>query len=566
MSQTLWDWDEVQFAMAVEEYDVPSYRPHPPGFPLFIALANIARAFAPSDFRALQAVTVLAAVSLFPLLFFLFRELRFPFATAWGGALLTMFVPNVWFYGGTGFSDVPALALTVAACAYLLRGARDRTSFLLGAFLLGLSAAMRPQALLVGAAPALVAAWKRRHRWRDIVLAIALGATTIAAAYAGAVLASSSYEDYVQTAAKLREYLRSVDSFLSPERPPLGVLFEFFFFRTLPGEPYGRLLVYAAAAGLLVTLLRREGRVVLLLLMFVPFQIFAWLMLDYHSVTRYGVMFAPMYAVLAAAAVIGVLAWIPGLGRAAGAVVIVLFAASWARWTFPALTEVRRHASPPVRAVMWLNENVPSSSMVYVHASFTSFARYFMGGRPHEKVESPADLGSVPAADDALLVSETSLPLLSAQRFVRGRGVLFEIARRRYFEVTVIRAGAWGEFGDGWHAMEWHGEAVWLWMGGRSEMSLPPAAGSMKLSLRLEPALEHGPPIIEAQLNGQLVERFALTETMEKSWVVPARSDGWNELVLTSDRFVNPLQEGISADGRDLSLRLLGYDWVPAKR
>ena len=41
---------------------------------------------------------------------------------------------------------------------------------------------------------------------------------------------------------------------------------------------------------------------------------------------------------------------------------------------------------------------------------------------------------------------------------------------------------------------------------------------------------------------------------------------GWNEVVLVSDRFVNPLKEGIAPDGRDLSVRLLGYDWMPAEQ
>jgi hypothetical protein len=32
---SLWDWDEALFCFAMQDYDVPAYRPHPPGFPLF---------------------------------------------------------------------------------------------------------------------------------------------------------------------------------------------------------------------------------------------------------------------------------------------------------------------------------------------------------------------------------------------------------------------------------------------------------------------------------------------------------------------------------------------------
>ena len=566
VAQSLWDWDETQFAMAVEEYDVASHRPHPPGFPLYILLAKAARLISTSDFRALQVVTAGSAMALFPLLFLLFRELRFPFATAWSGALLTVFVPNVWFYGGTAFSDVTGLALTIAACAFLVRGVRDRSSFLFGALLLGLAAAIRPQALLIGAAPSLLAAWKRRRRWRDVGEAIALGAATVAIAYSAAILASSSWAEYAETAQKLRDYLRTVDSFLSAERPPLPALFEMFFLRAFPGGNYARALVYGAIAGLFITVLRREGRVGILVLTFLPFQLFAWLMLDYHSVTRYGIAFAPLYGLLAAAGVIGFFAWVPGLGRLAGSVLVVLFALMYARWPVAALTEVRQNISPPVRAVQWVNETVPASTMVYVHGSMAPYAGYFMGGRKLAAVSTATDLGTAPPAADSVVVTELPSPLARARRFVRPRGVLFDIVRQRYFETTVIPANGWAAFAEGWYGEEWYGNHVWLWMGSRSTMLLPPAHGPATLRLRLEPALKHGPPLLEVRLNGTLVERFAVDKTLEKRWTVPARADGWNELTLASDRVVNPAKDGTGTDTRDLSVSLLSYEWVPASR
>ena len=566
VAKTPWDWDEILFCLGVDEYDAAMHRPHPPGFPLYVALAKGAATLTGSEFRGLQLVTVVAAMLLFPLLFLLFRELRFSFPTAWSGALLTVFLPNVWLYGGTAFSDVSSLALTVAACAYLLRGARNHRSLLTGALLLGLAAAVRPQALLIGAAPALVAVWHRRSRWREIAEAIALGAAVVTIAYTGAILASASLEEYVSTARKLREYLRTVDSFLSPDRPPLAVVFEFFFVRGIPGAEHTRAIVYAAVAGLLVASFRRDGKVWLLILIFLPFQIFAWLTLDFHSATRYGITYAPMYAVLAAAAVVGLLSWIPGVGGGAGATVVLVFCASLARWAIPAVTEVRRNPSPPARAMTWINEQVPASASVYVHGSLMPYATHYIGGRNTTVVMNPEDLGNTPPPNDAVMVSELALPVIGAKRFVRGRGRIFDIVRQRYFEVTVIAARAWASFGDGWHFEEWHGESVWRWMGVRSATSLTPAGGPMTLTLRLEPVLKKGPPALEICFNGETLDRFSITAPMERSWTVTPRSDGWNELVVTSDRVVNPARDGYGDDTRDLSVRLTGYDWTPAAK
>src|SRR5688500_6962828 len=106
LSRTLWDWDEALFALALRDYDVTAHHPHPPGFPLFIGLAKLI----PADpFHALQAISVVASLFVFPAMFFLARELRLPPFTATAAALLLAFFPNVWFYGGTALSDVPSM-------------------------------------------------------------------------------------------------------------------------------------------------------------------------------------------------------------------------------------------------------------------------------------------------------------------------------------------------------------------------------------------------------------------------------------------------------------------------
>ena len=72
-------------------------------------------------------------------------------------------------------------------------------------------------------------------------------------------------------------------------------------------------------------------------------------------------------------------------------------------------------------------------------------------------------------------------------------------------------------------------------------------------------------PAIEIRLNGAVIDRFVCsTPSTSKSWIVPARPDAWNELVISMDKVLNPAKEGITPDARDLGLNLTSYSWGPA--
>src|SRR6185503_6433350 len=138
-------------------------------------------------FHALQCIAFCASLFLFPAMFFLAREMRVPSFTAIGASLLLAFFPNVWFYGGTAFSDVPSLVLAIVAAALLLRGCRSDGALLAGALVLGIAAGFRPQNLLIGFVPMLLAF---RHRRRTALAGAAIVATIVMASYAAAAALS----------------------------------------------------------------------------------------------------------------------------------------------------------------------------------------------------------------------------------------------------------------------------------------------------------------------------------------------------------------------------------------
>jgi 4-amino-4-deoxy-L-arabinose transferase-like glycosyltransferase len=157
MARSLWDWDEALFCLGMTEYDVTSHHPHPPGFPVYIGLAKAARLIVDSDFHAFQALNLLAGALLFPAAYLLAREFGMRFETSLVAGALLAFFPNVWFFGGTAFSDVPSIVLVMFAATFLLRGRTSRRDYFIGTILLALAIGIRPQNLLIGLYPGIAA-------------------------------------------------------------------------------------------------------------------------------------------------------------------------------------------------------------------------------------------------------------------------------------------------------------------------------------------------------------------------------------------------------------------------
>jgi 4-amino-4-deoxy-L-arabinose transferase-like glycosyltransferase len=70
-SQSFYDWDAVQMALGAECFDVARHQPHPPGYPLWIALLKLTSFFEPdlnlAQILLAQAFTAAAGVAVFHL-------------------------------------------------------------------------------------------------------------------------------------------------------------------------------------------------------------------------------------------------------------------------------------------------------------------------------------------------------------------------------------------------------------------------------------------------------------------------------------------------------------------
>jgi len=559
LAPSLWDWDETLFCLGMRSYDVTSHHPHPPGFPVYIALGHIAHLFTKSDFRALQAVNLIAAMLLFPAMFLLARELRLRFDVALVSATLLVFFPNVWFFGGGAFSDIPSITLVIFAAAMLLRGCRDAEAYLVGAFVLALAIGIRPQNLLIGLVPGAIATWHRlRANWRDVLFAALLGVTVVGLAFGEAAWATGGLDRYESSIRQHSDYITRIDSFRASGRPPLWRLFDRFFIKQYASPPLSVFTSIFVLASIVFAIRRRDRSLGILALTFGPFAVMAWLMLDRFSVSRFSIGYIPMFAIFAADGIRRLVRDRVDLTLIAGGALTLAFLL----WTLPALTPVRNEVSPPVLAVRAAQQHLdPARDHLFVAFNMTPFVEYFAPSMPFTRV---MDDRAMPLSQGAqrpwLLAEDESMPR-GGYVFRRDRGHLWNISRRHYFECGVEPMSRLPQFVSGWYLAERYGIEEWRWMGARSLTNLPPATGPTKLRLLFDMPGEiiAQQPFVTVKLNGVVLERFAAAAHIERDYkVTPAPNGALNVLELETTRV---LKSG--DDPRDLGLQMRYLSWGP---
>ena len=571
MARSPWDWDEALFTMAMRDYDVTMHHPHPPGFPVYIAMANVMRLFISDDFRALQSVNLIAAMLVFPAMFLFARELRLRFSTSISSAALFAFFPNVWFLGGGAFSDVPSIVLVLFAVAFLLRGMRDRKSYFFGTLLLALAIGIRPQNLLVGLVPGFLATWKRR--WWEILLALLIGIVVVGTAFGGAIHATGSLQEYMRMVREHGDYISRIDSFRAEARPPLWRIFDRFFIKQYQSPVLSVIASIFVAVSVAGAIRERNRSLLLNALTFGAFAMFAWLMLDRFSISRFSIGYQPMFAVFLADGIARAARWSGGrFGRPGEArereplheaVISGLLVAGFIIYTFPALTPVRKEVAPSIVAASTAAQRIdPRREQLFVGHTMMVFMDLVAPGFPYTRVVDDRAL-PVDAREQSWLLAEITTTKEEGFVFRRQRGALWNIARRHYFDIKLSPLGPRAQFVSGWYAPETDETHQWRWMGRRSQTILPAARGEtlLRVHFGVPGELVDQHPTIAVVLNGRVVDTIAVTaDSIERDYhVQPAPGDAPNTLELSIDRTV-PWHE----PPRELGLRLRYLAWGPA--
>jgi hypothetical protein len=567
LAKTLWDWDEALFTLAMRGYDVVVHHPHPPGFPVYIALAKAMRLFVADDFRALQGVNLVAAMLVFPAVFLFARELRLRFSTSLSAGALFAFFPNVWFFGGGAFSDVPSVVLVLFAVTFLLRGVRGRNAYWLGTLLLALAIGIRPQNLLIGLIPGAYATLHRRRA--EVVVAILIGVAVVGGAFGGAAIATGSADAYWTAVTQHGDYISRVDSWRSPQRPPLWRLFDRFFVKQYQSPLLSVLASIFAIVSIAGSVRERSRSMLWNALTFAPFAMVAWLMLDRFSVSRFSIAYQPMFAIFVADGIRRVAGALAKRGERespgtrAEAALAAIAVVAFAGYTLPELSSVRNEVAPSIAAVREARARVdPRREQLLVGHNMAVFVDAAAPGLPYS---IGIDDGSQPlgAWNRTWLLAEVDQTAPSGFVFSRPRGHLWNIARRHYFEVKLEPLTEPVRFLDGWYHAERDGSMEWRWMGRRSVAALPGSEerSELRLELVLPVELVRKKANVTVRINGAVVDRFvpAGTSLDLRYVVVPADGGAANVLELEIDDTVT-----LPGDARALGIRLMKLGWARA--
>ena len=135
LPRTLEDQDSINFALAVERFDVSGHRPHPPGYPVYVALAKAStaafRALDPSGDRDRTAAQGLAVwgviagtIAPFVLVEF-WLAVGFAPILALAASAIAIASPLFWFTAARPLTDVPGLVAAIAVQTMCIRGLRS---------------------------------------------------------------------------------------------------------------------------------------------------------------------------------------------------------------------------------------------------------------------------------------------------------------------------------------------------------------------------------------------------------------------------------------------------------
>jgi MFS family permease len=200
-SQWLDDWDSVNLAFALDDFDLKRHWPHPPGYPIFVAAGKLAHLVIANHAAALTLVSSFAGAAVAAMFFVLDRRHNgWPVALC--ATLIMALSPLFWLQSGLALTDMFGMVFVLAFL--LVDGTSPKTQesdFARRAacgLIAGLSLGARPHiTLLIVAYWCLRGAWSGRSEARHVLTAMLAFLVGALAWLVPAALATGGFAAYL---------------------------------------------------------------------------------------------------------------------------------------------------------------------------------------------------------------------------------------------------------------------------------------------------------------------------------------------------------------------------------
>jgi hypothetical protein len=371
------EWDEVQFQRALDDYNVPGHSPHPPGYPAYVGAAKAVRLVVSNPLLALQLVGVAAAVGSLLLVWWFATRLGASPAAGAAAAVALGCVPTFAFHANVGLSDVAGATMGLAAVAAFVAAAENVGRLPWAALVAAVAFGVRPALLPLVLPLGLLALWRavRARNWRTLAVAAVVGLVVTDLIWLPAMYASgpgfwSAWQTQVTYAAGIGITQRLPGA-------PLAMVLQNWFVRPF-GSPVtayalwalvlaGGALWWRAGCRRLVAVAASSAGAYLLVALFT---------LEAPVAVRYVLPAVPFLVLLAAGTVT-----VPGrVGRRLAIVAVAGWCAAALYWAAPVYA-LRRQPAPAWAALSWVREHFdPARTTVVYDGFFEPHAHYLLGG------------------------------------------------------------------------------------------------------------------------------------------------------------------------------------------